>query len=173
VRGWEPSTPFKFALGLLQLGLAFVAFWYGSQCADSRGMVGLSWLFLGYLLQTTGELCLSPVGLSMVTQMAPQRLVATVMGAWFLATAFSEFMAAIIAQFTGVTHGEGGGVIPPPIDTVHVYGHVFGVIAVTALASSLICFALVPVIKRWMHVGQSVDEVATRDVEPAEPAVAK
>jgi POT family proton-dependent oligopeptide transporter len=166
-RRLEPSTPVKFALGLLQLGLAFVAFWYGAKTADGRGMVAMAWLFLGYLLQTTGELCLSPVGLSMVTKLSPQRLVATVMGSWFLATAFSEFLAAIIAQFTGVTHGDSGGAIPPPIDTVNVYGHVFGVIACLALASSVVCFALVPLLKRWMHEGE-----AAVDAEPQpEPAL--
>jgi hypothetical protein len=63
-RGWEPSTPLKFALGLAQLGLGFGAFWYGAQTADGRGMVLMGWLLLGYLLHTTGELCLSPVGLA-------------------------------------------------------------------------------------------------------------
>ena len=156
----EPSTPFKFSLGLLQLGLGFGAFWYGAQSADERGMVALGWIFLGYLLHTTGELCLSPVGLSMVTRLSPTRLVSTVMGAWFLATAFSQFLAAIIAQFTGVTEGGyGEGLVPVPRDTVHVYGDVFGSIALTAIGSSVVCFLLVPLLKRWMHEGA---------VEPAE-----
>lgn len=151
--GWEPSTPVKFSLGLLQLGLGFVAFWYGAQTADPRGMVLLPWLFLGYLLHTTGELCLSPVGLSMVSKLSPARLVSTVMGTWFLATAFSQFLAAIIAQFTGVTDGNGGGesLIPLPKDTVHVYGDVFGKIAISAILSSLVCLALSPLLSRWMH----------------------
>ncbi len=156
----EPSTPFKFSLGLLQLGLGFGAFWYGAQSADERGMVVLGWIFLGYLLHTTGELCLSPVGLSMVTRLSPTRLVSTVMGAWFLATAFSQFLAAIIAQFTGVTEGGyGEGLVPVPRDTVHVYGDVFGSIALTAIGSAVVCFLLVPLLKRWMHEGA---------VEPAE-----
>jgi POT family proton-dependent oligopeptide transporter len=152
-RGLEPSTPFKFALGLLQLGLGFGAFWYGAQVADGRGMVALEWLFLGYLFQTTGELCLSPVGLSMVTKLSPARLVSTVMGAWFLATAFSQFLAAIIAQFTGVTEGGNGGnsAIPIPRDTVNIYGDVFGKIAISAMVSALICFAMTPLLSRWMH----------------------
>jgi POT family proton-dependent oligopeptide transporter len=151
-RRLEPSTPVKFALGLLQLGLGFVALWYGAQVADSRGMVGLSWLLLGYLLHTTGELCLSPVGLSMVTKLSPMRIVSTVMGAWFLATAFSGYLAGIIAALTGV-HGEGEGpqVVPPPIDTVNLYGDVFGQIAVIAVISSLICFAISPILRKWMH----------------------
>jgi POT family proton-dependent oligopeptide transporter len=151
--GLEPSTPVKFALGLLQLGLGFAAFWYGAVAHDPRGMVGLGWLLLGYLLHTTGELCLSPVGLSMVTKLSPKLLVSTVMGTWFLATAFSQSLASIIAQFTSVSHGEGGGAvsIPIPLATVHVYGGVFGKIAITALISAAICFALAPFLTRWMH----------------------
>jgi len=148
----DPSTPVKFSLGLFQLGLGFAAFWYGAQMANDRGMVGLSWLFLGYLLQTTGELCLSPVGLSMVTKLSPKRLVSTVMGAWFLATAFSQFLAAIIAQFTGVGHGENGAAaLPVPKETVHLYGDVFGKIAISAVISALVCFILSPLLSRWMH----------------------
>ena len=152
----EPSTPLKFSLGLLQLGLGFGAFWYGAQSADERGMVVLFWVFLGYLLQTTGELCLSPVGLSMVTRLSPARLVSTVMGTWFLATAFSQFLAAIIAQFTGVTEGGyGEGLVPVPKETVHVYGDVFGTIALTAIGSAVVCLLLVPLLKRWMHEGRA------------------
>ena len=73
----------------------------------------MSWLCLGYLLHTTGELCLSPVGLSMVTRLSPAKLVSTVMGGWFLATAFSQFLAAIIAQFTDVSEGVEGAAESP------------------------------------------------------------
>ena len=154
----EPSTPVKFAFGLLQLGLGFGAIWYGAATADERGMVALGWLLLGYLLHTTGELCLSPVGLSMVTKLSPARLVSTVMGTWFLATAFSQFLASIIAQFTGVSHGGADGEvgIPPPIETVSVYGGVFGKIAISAIVSALVCFALAPLLTRWMHPEEDV-----------------
>jgi POT family proton-dependent oligopeptide transporter len=155
-RGWEPSTPVKFATGLLLLGLGFVAFWHGAQTHDDRGIVAMSWLLLGYLLHTMGELCLSPVGLSMVTKLSPARLVSTVMGAWFLATGFSQFLAGIIAQFTGVTHEEGTEtVIPVPLDTVHVYGDVFGTIAIAAVVAAAICYALSPLLTRWMHTGEA------------------
>ncbi len=150
----EPSTPFKFALGLLQLGLGFGALWWGAQHADARGMVGLEWLFLAYLLHTTGELCLSPVGLSMVTRLSPVYLVSTVMGTWFLATAFSEYLAAIISQFTGVAGSEGSGAMPIPRDTVHIYGGVFGQVAIAAIVCAAVCFMLVPLLKRWMHEGE-------------------
>jgi len=151
-RGMDPSTPLKFVLGLVQLGMGFGAFWIGAQSADSMGMVAMSWLLLGYLFQTTGELCLSPVGLSMVTRLSPTRLVSTVMGAWFLATAFSHLLAAAIAQLTGVTGDEGGAAsIPPPWETVNVYGDVFGKIAIASWISAAILLALAPLLKRWMH----------------------
>lgn len=151
--GWEPSTPVKFAMGLAQLGLGFGAFWVGAQVADERGMVAMSWLLLGYLLHTTGELCLSPVGLSMITRLSPARLVSTVMGVWFLATAFSQLLAAIIAQFTGVSGGDQlrTTTIPPPIETVAIYGDVFGKIAIVAVSCGLICLVLSPLLSRWMH----------------------
>ena len=107
-------------------------------------MVGVAWLLLGYLLHTTGELCVSPVGLSMVTRLSPARIVSTVMGGWFLATAFSQYLAGLIAQLTGVRAEEGAAqVVPEPIATVHLYGDVFGQIAVSAVVAALVCFALV------------------------------
>ena len=166
-RGFEPSTPVKFSLGLAQLGLGFGCFWMGAEGADDRGMVAVSWLYLGYLLQTTGELCLSPVGLSMVTKLSPARLVSTVMGMWFLATAFSAFLSAIIAQFTGIGEGgEGGGAIPVPSETVNTYGDVFGLLAAIGLASGAFCLLLSPILKRWMHEGED-DEDGDGD-EPAD-----
>jgi POT family proton-dependent oligopeptide transporter len=118
-------------------------------------MVALHWLFLAYLLHTTGELCLSPVGLSMVTRLSPAMLVSTVMGAWFLATAFSQYLASIISQFTGVggEGGAGGNAIPIPAETVHVYGDVFGNIAIAAIIAAGVCFALSPLLRKWMHEG--------------------
>jgi POT family proton-dependent oligopeptide transporter len=155
-RGLDPAPPYKFALALMQLGLGFGAFWLGTVNADGRGMVTVAWLLAGYILQTTGELCLSPVGLSMITKLSPRILVSTVMGGWFLATAFSQYLAAIISQFTGVS-GEGGGeqVIPPPIETVNVYGDVFRQIAIAAIASGIICLVLAPLLHKWMHVHEA------------------
>lgn len=165
-RNLEPSTPVKFALGILQLGLGFGVLWYGAQQADSRGMVAMSWLLLGYLLHTTGELCLSPVGLSMVTKLSPARLVSTVMGAWFLATAFSNYLAGMIAALTGVSHGSSGEqIIPPPSQTVTVYGDVFGKIALAAIGSAVICFILSPLLSKWMHEEET--EVSTQSEEAA------
>jgi POT family proton-dependent oligopeptide transporter len=158
-RGLEPGTPVKFALGLLQLGLGFGAFWLGAQYATERGMVSVFWLLLGYLLHTTGELCLSPVGLSMIVKLSPKILVSTVMGMWFLATAFSQYLAGMIAMLTSVdTHsgGESNG-IPIPRESLHIYGDLYLKIAVAAIISAMICLALSPVLKYWMHEEATVD----------------
>ena len=86
----------------------------------------------------------------MVTRLSPARLVSTVMGAWFLATAFSQFVAAIIAQFTGVV-GDAESAVPVPSDTLDVYAGVFGNIAAMAVVLGAVCWALSPLLKRWMH----------------------
>ena len=149
-RGWEPSTPVKFAFGLIQLGLGFAMLYFGAQSSDPDGMVKSYWLLLMYLLLTTGELCLSPVGLSMVTKLSPARLVSTVMGSWFLATAFSQFLAAIIAQFAAVNEGD-GNFVPIPKETVHIYGDVYKLIAIMAVSSGIFCLVLSPLLTKWMH----------------------
>jgi POT family proton-dependent oligopeptide transporter len=150
-RKLEPSTPAKFALGLAQLSLGFGVLWYGARTSTPRGMVAATWLILGYLFQTTGELCLSPVGLSMITRLTPKLLVSTMMGNWFLASAFAEYLAAIISQFTGVSPGDREAHIPVPLETVHVYGDVFGKIAIAAMVCAAICFLLTPWLRRAMH----------------------
>ncbi|MEL6895634.1 MAG: hypothetical protein AAFP90_05990 [Planctomycetota bacterium] len=153
---FEPSTPVKFSLGLLQVGLGFGALWYGAYTADERGMVAIVWLMLGYLLHTTGELCLSPVGLSMVTKLTPLKLVSTVMGTWFLATAFSQYLAGIISQFTEAEGAGDATTIPPPTQSVGAFGDVFYLIAMFAIGSGVVCLMLSPLLKYWMHEG--VDE---------------
>ena len=115
------------------------------------------WLLLMYLLLTTGELCLSPVGLSMVTKLSPARLVSTVMGSWFLATAFSQFLAAIIAQFAAVDTGD-GKVVPIPAETVDIYGDVYQLVAIMALVSGGICLLMSPLLKKWMHLNEPATE---------------
>ncbi len=149
-KGLEPSTPVKFALGLLQLGAGFACLYFGAQ-ASVDGMVASWWLVLMYLLITTGELCASPVGLSMVTKLTPGRLVNTVMGAWFLATAFSQFLAAIIAQFAAVKNEGGGNFIPEPVETVNLYGDVYKLVAIMSVAVGVFALVISPILKKWMH----------------------
>ena len=135
-----------------ELGLGFGALYLGALSADERGLVALGWLFVGYLLHTTGELCLSPVGLSMVTKLAPDRIVGWVMGCWFLSTAFAQYIAGLIAMLTGVGEaGAGPDRLPPPTETVMVYGSVFGKLALAAVGAGLALLVFAPALKRRMH----------------------
>ncbi len=152
-RNIEPSIPVKFGMGLIQLGAGFYAFYFGAQQASPQGIVWMGWLLLGYLLHTTGELCISPVGLSMVTKLAPKEITAAIMGAWFLATAFSHMLAAQIAKLTGVKGASDAptGSIPAPIDTLGQYAEVFYNIGVAAAIGGIICCVLSPLLVRWTH----------------------
>jgi proton-dependent oligopeptide transporter, POT family len=146
----EPSTPMKFGLGTLQLGLGFGALWLGADASRESGIVPLFWLMLGIALHTSGELCLSPVGLSMITKLAPPRIVGVMMGAWFLASAEAQYMASVIARLTGVKGAEHAAGAVEPTATVMVYGSVFGGIALTALAIGAAMCVLSPFLARRM-----------------------
>ncbi|CAM2006753.1 peptide MFS transporter [Acanthopleuribacter pedis] len=140
----EPSIPMKFGLGIFQVGIGFICLWYGAHIMPEDSKVGLIWLVLGYMFHTTGELCVSPVGLSMVTKLAPQQITGFVMGMWFLFTAFANNLAAIIAGFTtGDDVGAAAGVM--------AYGNVFWVIAMLAFGFGVFVSLISPLLKRWMH----------------------
>ena len=104
--GKNPSIPIKFALGILQLGLGFLVTYVGFQMQLDGFLVPLWTLIILYLLHTTGELFLSPIGLSMVTKLAPRHIAGTAMGGWFLSFAIANFLGGQIAALTG---SEGHG----------------------------------------------------------------
>jgi POT family proton-dependent oligopeptide transporter len=106
-RGLEPSTPVKFGLGIIQAGLGFGALVLGAQNPNEAGQVAMIWLVLAYLLHTTGELCLSPVGLSAVTKLSIGKVVSVSMGTWFLATALSETVATRIGKMAAIPSDAG------------------------------------------------------------------
>lgn len=93
----EPSTPMKFAFGLLLLATGFVVMSGGAKYVASGQKVWPTWLITTYLVHTFGELCLSPVGLSSVTKLAPRRLAGQMMGVWFLATSLGNLLAGLLA----------------------------------------------------------------------------
>jgi proton-dependent oligopeptide transporter, POT family len=96
-RGRDPSAPAKFGWGLVQLGVSYLVMMVAAQLVFRSGHRVLpGWLVTTYLLQTTGELCLSPIGLSNVTKLAPQRFVGQMMGTWFLGTAIGDLAAGLI-----------------------------------------------------------------------------
>ncbi len=99
--GKNPNIPMKFGMGIIQLGLGYLLLLVGAAMAGPEALVPLFVLGLMYLLHTTGELFLSPIGLSMVTKLAPKHMTGSAMGAWFLSFAFSMYVAAALAKLTG------------------------------------------------------------------------
>ena len=149
-RGWEPSTPMKFVLGLTQLGFGFLVIVLGAHFFADEGLVPVIFLFLMYLLHTTGELSLSPVGLSMITKLSPDKIVGFVMGAWFLSIALANKAAGKIGELTAI---EGVDLTEAPaIETLSIYTDIYmtwGVYVVLGAAAVLLL--LVPILRRWMH----------------------
>jgi POT family proton-dependent oligopeptide transporter len=147
----EPSIPTKFALGLLQLGLGFYVLVFGANIFAEGGMTPVLWLALLYLFITTGELCLSPVGLSMVTKLAPPRLTGMVMGAWFLSIATANKFAGEIAKLTGAAGGGEGEAPKSAVETLPIYLDVFKTSAMIAAGAGVVLLLMVPLLKKWMH----------------------
>ncbi|MDG2461417.1 MAG: peptide MFS transporter [Luminiphilus sp.] len=146
--GWEPATPVKFSLGIAQAGLGFGALVYGAQFPDEAGMVSAWWLVLAYLLHTMGELCLSPVGLSAVTKLAVPSVVGVMMGTWFLASAYSSYVAAQIATVAAQpVNAENVNVS----DALSAYTDLFGQLLSIGLAGAAALLLLSPLLKRMMH----------------------
>jgi POT family proton-dependent oligopeptide transporter len=95
----QPSAPLKFSLGLIGVGLGFLIIVPAAQLAAGGALVAPTWLFMVYLVHTFAELCLSPVGLSSMTKLAPARVVGSMMGVWFLGASVGNFMAGQLATF--------------------------------------------------------------------------
>jgi amino acid/peptide transporter (Peptide:H+ symporter), bacterial len=107
LRSREPSTPAKMGYGLLLLALGFLVLVWGTTYTLGGAKVSPMWLVVTYFLHTVGELCLSPVGLSSVTKLAPRRLVGQLMGTWFMGTALGNLIAGLAGGgFEGMTTGE-------------------------------------------------------------------
>ncbi|WP_202843267.1 oligopeptide:H+ symporter [Luteimonas saliphila] len=144
-RGMEPSTPTKFALAVVQVGLGFLVLVAGAKAGGS--VTPVIFIFLIYLIHTMGELCLSPVGLSAMNRLTPAHMASLIMGAWFFASATGNFAAGLISAATG---GEGAG----PERVLEVYSNV-GWLAVGVGAGMLV---VAPLIRRLMHLDTLRDD---------------
>jgi POT family proton-dependent oligopeptide transporter len=122
-RQLDPSMPGKFAIGLLILGLGFLVMVVAAKIVVAGNQAAPYWLILTYLLHTMGELCLSPVGLSSVTKLAPKRFVGQMMGIWFLATSLGNLLAGLMAgRFNPEALNEMPGLFMQIVMTVTVAG---------------------------------------------------
>ena len=133
-KGKEPSTPIKFGIGLLLTGLSFLVLAWGASYL-AGGRISMFWLISLYMLQTWGELCLSPVGYSMVTKLAPAKFMSLMMGVWLTASFFGNLMGGYFA------------VLSKTLDIVKF----LLVPAACLIVFAAIIFAMSKTIKRWMH----------------------
>jgi POT family proton-dependent oligopeptide transporter len=131
----NPSSPAKFAIGLFLLGLGFAVMIGAASAAVSGAKVSPLWLVLSYLLQTLGELCLSPVGLSAMSKLAPARIAGLVMGVWFLASSVGNYLAGMAASVYETM----------PLPTL------FTLVTATALATGVVLLLLVRPIRRMLE----------------------
>ena len=143
----NPRTPYKFATGLALAGISFYILSLSGNSADENGMVPFSYLLIMYFLISVGELFMSPVGLSKITDLSPKRIVAFMMGVWFLASAYAFQVVGFIGKQLAVESTDAN---VSGFETLNVYIDGFGLIAKYALGASLVVFVLSPILKRMM-----------------------
>jgi POT family proton-dependent oligopeptide transporter len=147
-RGKEPSTPLKFALSFIFLGIGFYIFYLGCVANEDTGIIPLWPFVMGYMFIILGELCLSPIGLSMVTKLSPVNIVAMMMGIWFFASAIGEFLAGKIGSLMSVPKE----ILDKndPVLSLPYYADVIQKIGIVSAAIGNLLLFTVPFLKRWM-----------------------
>ena len=150
-RGLEPSIPIKFAIALVGVGAGFLFLIWGSTFAGAANdfQVGLWWLAGLYLIHSLAELCISPVGLSMITKLSIARIVGLMMGVWFLSISVAQYFAGIVAQFASVE--TVGGQVTNLKVSLETYTSTFTTIAWIAIIAGAVLFVLSWPLKKWMH----------------------
>jgi POT family proton-dependent oligopeptide transporter len=148
-KGLEPSIQVKFGIALLLVGLGFVVLAWSSATANADFRVALWWLVLTYFLHSIAELCISPVGLSMITKLSIARVVGMMMGVWFLSISIGEYLAGAAAQAASVQ--TVGGEVTNPQLALQTYSHTFMVGGETTMVAGVILLAISPWLKKLMH----------------------
>ena len=169
-RGLEPSTPVKFAIGVFLAGLGFLSLVGGMGISGTTGMTAVYFIFLIYWVHTMGELMVSPVGLSAVTKMAPARVVGMTMGAWFLYSGLSNFLAGVIARSTGAE--TIGGQVTNIAEAKATYVSVYSNVGYVAMGIGVVMLLISPIIKNWMSTDVGLvdsvdDELQASGEKPA------
>ena len=148
-RGREPGIPVKFGLALIGVGAGFLFLVLGTSFAGPDFKVGIWWLAGLYLIHSIAELCISPVGLSMITKLSIARIVGMMMGVWFLSISCAQYVAGVVAQVASVE--TVGGQVTNLKVSLETYAGVFETIGIVSAAIGLVLLAISPLLKRWMH----------------------
>ncbi len=145
-KGKEPGTALKFAFSFLFMGAGFLIFFAAGKAAQTTGLISLYAFCLGYAAIICGELCLSPIGLSMITKLSPKKIVGMMMGIWFLASAIGEFLAGKIGSLMSVPES----VVNNPVLSLPYYAGILNKIGIGSLAVGVLLICMVPLLKKWM-----------------------
>ena len=143
----NPRTPYKFGLGLVFAGLSFYILSLSGNVADASGMVPFSYLIWLYFLISIGELCMSPVGLSKITDLSPQRIVAFMMGVWFLSSSYAFQLVGFIGKKLAI---ESDSNEISGFESLDIYIEGFELIAKYSLGAGIIVILCAPLLKRLM-----------------------
>ncbi|HMI41444.1 MAG TPA: peptide MFS transporter [Sphingomicrobium sp.] len=147
--GMEPPIPVKFSIGLMGVGAGFLFLVWGAQFAGPDFKVGLWWLAGLYLIHSVAELCISPVGLSMITKLSIARIVGMMMGVWFLSIAVAQYVAGLVAQVASVE--TVGGQVTNLQVSLNTYIGVFTTIGWVSMGIGVILLLLSWPLKYLMH----------------------
>jgi POT family proton-dependent oligopeptide transporter len=145
-RKLEPNTVIKFGLGFLFLSAAFYVFYYTRFFADSNGVTSLNVFALAYLVITLGELCLSPIGLSIITKLSPKHLSGMMMGLWFLGSAYGQYVAGILGAGMSTPNDDAS-----KVEKLMAYTDGYKQLAIYALVCGLILILISSLMKKLMH----------------------
>jgi POT family proton-dependent oligopeptide transporter len=145
-RKMEPNTLIKFGLGFLFLAAGFFVFYYTRFFADSNGMTSLDLFTFGWFIITFGELCLSPIGMSIMTKLSPAKLQAVMMGMWFLASAYGQYFAGLLGANIASASANSSN-----IDKLFVYAEGYKQLALYALIAGVVLIAISPFVKKLMQ----------------------
>jgi len=148
-RGIEPGIPIKFGIALIGVGLGFLALVWGTHYAGADFKVAIWWLALLYLIHSIAELCISPVGLSMITKLSIARVVGMMMGMWYLSISMAQYVGGAIAQIASVA--TVGGEVTNPRLSLETYAGVFHTIGLVAIGVGALLLAVSPLLRKWMH----------------------
>ncbi len=145
-KGKEPSTPLKFAFSFILMGVGFFVFYLACKSNLQNGFIPLWTFILGYFFIISGELCLSPIGLSMITKLSPIKIVGLMMGIWFFASAIGEFLAGKIGSLMSVPETVQNNAIA----SMPYYSSILSNIALASTAVGILLLLFVPLLKKWM-----------------------
>ena len=146
-KGLEPSTPAKFGIAMILIGFGYVFFSFGIGLDDSTEK-SFFWMLVIYFFLTTAELCLSPVGLSMVTKLSVTRIVGMVMGTWFLFTSLGNYASGVIGKIAGGTsHSVEDSALLDVAATIDV----FNTVGIMSMGVGVVLLVLTPLMKKYMH----------------------